>query len=248
MLSVNSYTASRSYTLYAAAAHSEDGWNVPGGLHGGLQVKHQLNNWAVVLAAGDGSRLRGLKRDERGIPIPKQFCSLQGGHCLWQEALQRAAAVAPLQRICSVVSEQHRQWWMPILSYLPEQNVIAQPLNRGTAYGILLPLLRIFERDPEATVVLLPADHYLRDEEVMTSSLRRAAELANADRGSIYLLAVEPDEPATELCTPERVGAILDRLGDSVASTGRAYFPAHVSLADQYLRMHLTRTHREIRI
>jgi mannose-1-phosphate guanylyltransferase len=322
-------------------------------------VKHRLNSWAVVLAAGDGSRLRGLTRNERGITIPKQFCSLQGGACLLQEALQRAAAVAPLQRICSVVSEKHRQWWMPILSYLPEQNVIAQPMNRGTAHGILLPLLRIFERDPDATVLLLPADHYLRDEEVMTFSLRRAAELANADRGSIYLLGVEPDEPDTELgyivpasrerdaavgvlrfvekpdeirarvlldqgalwnafimaasvrtllslfdsryaptiaamrdfegakleglyerlssvdfshdvlegkesmlrvltvphCgwtdlgTPERVGAILDRLQDSATATASpTYFPAHVSLADRYLRMHLDRVHREIRI
>ena len=322
-------------------------------------MKHRSNTWALVLAAGDGSRLRGLTRDERGIAIPKQFCSLQGGPCLLQEALQRAAAIASLQRICCVVAEQHRQWWMPILSYLLEQNVISQPLNRGTAYGILLPLLRIVEQDPDATVVLLPADHYLRDEDLMAFSLRRAAELANADRGSIYLLGVEPDEPDTELgyilpasreresavgvlrfiekpneirarvlldqgalwnvfimaasvrtllslfdsrydptiaamrgfegtnleslyerlssvdfsrdvlegkesmlrvltvphCgwtdlgTPERVGAILDRLQESATARARpAYFPAHVSLADQYMRMHLERAHREFRI
>ena len=85
------------------------------------------------------------------------------------------------------------------MSYLPEQNVISQPQNRGTAFGILLPLLRIMERDPDATVVLLPADHYLRDEKIMARSLRRAAALAHADRSSIYLLGVEPDEPDTEL-------------------------------------------------
>jgi mannose-1-phosphate guanylyltransferase len=104
-----------------------------------------------------------------------------------------------LQRVCNVVAEQHRQWWTPILSYLPEQNVITQPHNRGTAYGVLLPLLRIVERDPDAVVVLLPADHYLRDEQTMASSLRHAAELANSDRGSIYLLGMEPDMPDTEL-------------------------------------------------
>jgi mannose-1-phosphate guanylyltransferase len=155
--------------------------------------------WALVLAAGEGSRLRGLTRDERGVAVPKQFCSLQGGPCLLQEALQRAAAVAPLQRICTVVAEQHRQWWTPLLSYLPEQNVIAQPQNKGTAHGILLPLLRIAERDPDAIIVLLPADHYLHDEAIMALSLRRAAQLAAADCGSIYLLGVEPDEPDAEL-------------------------------------------------
>jgi mannose-1-phosphate guanylyltransferase len=116
-----------------------------------------------------------------------------------QEALQRASAVAPLSKICSIVAAQHREWWTPVLNYLPEQNIIVQPENRGTAHGILLPLLRIAERDPDATVVLLPADHYIRDEEIMAAALRRAAALAQSDCGSIYLLGVEPDEPDTEL-------------------------------------------------
>jgi mannose-1-phosphate guanylyltransferase len=162
-------------------------------------MKHRLDTWALVLAAGEGSRLHSLTRDERGVAVPKQFCSLQGGPCLLQEALQRAATVAALPRICSVVAEQHRQWWAPILSYLPEQNVISQPQNRGTAFGILLPLLRILERDPDATVVLLPADHYLSDEKIMAGALGRAAALAHSDRSSIFLLGVEPDEPDSEL-------------------------------------------------
>src|SRR6202044_2004726 len=162
-------------------------------------MKQRFDAWAVVLAAGEGSRLHSLTRDEQGIAVPKQFCSLRGGPCLLQEALQRAASVAPLERICSVVAEQHRPWWRPLLNYLPEENVISQPQNRGTAFGILLPLLRIVERDPDAPVVMLPADHYLSDEKVMAGALRRAAALAHADRGSIYLLGVEPDEPDTEL-------------------------------------------------
>ena len=176
-------------------------------------MKHPSNTWALVLAAGEGSRLRGLTRNDAGVIVPKQFCSLQGGPSLLQEALQRASAVAALQRVCSVVAEQHRQWWTPILSYLPERNVITQPHNRGTAYGVLLPLLRIVARDPDAVVVLLPADHYLRDEETMASSLRRAAELADSDRGSIYLLGMEPDAPDTELgyilpTSRSRMGAV----------------------------------------
>lgn len=177
-------------------------------------MRHRFVTWALVLAAGEGSRLSSLTRNEQGVVLPKQFCSLQGGPCLLQEALQRAASVAPLQRICSVVAEQHRQWWTPLLSYLPEKNVISQPQNRGTAFGILLPLLQIVERDADATVVLLPADHYLRDEKVMARSLRRAAVLAQADRSSIYLLGVEPDEPDTEL------GYILPATGAQYGVSG----------------------------
>jgi len=52
--------------------------------------------WAVVLAAGEGSRLRALTTTSSGIAVPKQFCSLRGGASLLEEALQRAAAVAPM--------------------------------------------------------------------------------------------------------------------------------------------------------
>jgi mannose-1-phosphate guanylyltransferase len=162
-------------------------------------MKHRLNTWALVLAGGAGSRLHGLTRNAHGVVVPKQFCSLQGGPSLLQEALQRAAAVAPMQRVCTVVADQHRQWWGEMLSYLPEENVIVQPQNRGTAHGILLPLVRIAERDPDATVVMLPADHYLSDEDILVHSLREAALHASTNRDSIYLLGIQPDEPDTEL-------------------------------------------------
>jgi mannose-1-phosphate guanylyltransferase len=162
-------------------------------------VKHRLHTWALVLAGGEGSRLQGLTRNVHGVVVPKQFCSLQGGPSLLQEALQRAATVAPMQRVCTVVAAQHRQWWTSMVGYLRGQNVIVQPHNRGTAHGILLPLLRIAEMDSEATVVLLPADHHLRNEEIMIESLREAAELARAQSDSIYLLGIEPEEPDAEL-------------------------------------------------
>jgi mannose-1-phosphate guanylyltransferase len=162
-------------------------------------LKHRLNTWALVLAAGEGTRLHDLTRNVHGVVVPKQFCSLQGGPSLLQEALQRAATVAPMTRVCTVVAAQHRHWWTSMLSYLPERNVIVQPQNRGTAHGILLPLLRVLDRDPDATLVMLPADHYLRDEDVMIAALRQASELAHANPDAIYLLGVVPEEVDPEL-------------------------------------------------
>lgn len=162
-------------------------------------MAHRLHTWALVLAGGEGSRLQGLTRNVHGVVVPKQFCSLQGGPSLLQEALQRAATVASMQRVCTVVAAQHRQWWASMLGYLRPRNVIVQPHNRGTAHGILLPLVRIAEMDPDATVVLLPADHHLRNEEIMVESLRDAAELASTQPESIYLLGIEPEEADAEL-------------------------------------------------
>ena len=160
---------------------------------------NHASTWAVVLAGGEGRRLRALTYNADGIPVPKQYCSLQGGPCLLEDALQRASAVAPFRHLCAVVAAGHRRWWDGLVGNLLEQNVIVQPHNRGTAHGVLLPLLHILARDPDAHVVLLPADHYVGDERTLATALRRAAELARVNDRAVYLLGIEPEAPDTEL-------------------------------------------------
>src|SRR5262249_40118573 len=58
-----------------------------------------MSTWALVLAAGEGSRLRALTT-HRGVAVPKQFCSLVGGPSLLEEAVLRAEAIVPRQRVC----------------------------------------------------------------------------------------------------------------------------------------------------
>jgi hypothetical protein len=84
---------------------------------------------------------------------------------LLEEQLDRAAALASRPRICAVVTqEQRRRLESSPLWFLPESNVFAHPEKVGTAHGILLALLRISERDPEARVVLLPSTQHTHDE------------------------------------------------------------------------------------
>jgi len=157
------------------------------------------NTWAVVLAGGDGSRLREICTTDAGEMIPKQFCSLLRETCLLEDAIKRARAVAISQHICSVVAEQHRRWWSSALKTLLPQNIFVQPENRGTAHGILLALLQIERRAPNSIVVLLPGDHYLTDETTMARSLRTAANLAADNASLVYLLGAEPDHPDQDL-------------------------------------------------
>jgi mannose-1-phosphate guanylyltransferase len=163
------------------------------------EMNHGATAWAVVLAGGEGSRLQALTRNSRGAAVPKQFCSLRGGPCLLEDALGRALAIAPHRRMCTIVASQHRHWWNGLFTDLPDGNLIVQPRNRGTAHGILLPLLHILARDPDAHVVILPADHYVRDERTLAISLRQVAELARANDRDIFLLGMEPEAPDTEL-------------------------------------------------
>lgn len=155
--------------------------------------------WAIVLAAGEGTRLSTLTTDSNGRSIPKQFCSLDGGHSLLDEAMQRARRVVPREQLCVIVAEQHRRYWQRALWALPAGNVIVQPQNRGTANGILLATLKILERDPLARIVFLPADHYVRDERALAGSLREAATSLTRNPDGLALVGIEPEEADPEL-------------------------------------------------
>jgi mannose-1-phosphate guanylyltransferase len=162
-------------------------------------MSNRQHTWALVLAAGEGSRLRTLTTDASGVAIPKQFCSLHGGTSLLLDTLRRAHGFAARNRICAVVAESHRRWWSPDLWSLHRANVTVQPANRGTANGILLPLLSILAQDPFAKVVFLPSDHYFADEAVVTRALHRAVEQVYTHPESLALLGIQPEEADAEL-------------------------------------------------
>lgn len=158
---------------------------------------HAGQSWAIVLAAGAGARLSRVTSDELGRVVPKQFCSLRGGRSLLRDALARAASVAPVERILVVVAAEHRPYFELELADLPRDNLIVQPRNRGTAAGILLPLLALLERDSDARVAVLPSDHYVRHERVLTTVLERAVRGLDDGARALTLLGITPDSAET---------------------------------------------------
>jgi mannose-1-phosphate guanylyltransferase len=152
-------------------------------------------DWAIVLAAGEGSRLRELTTDENGVVIPKQFCALGGRNTLLEAALRRAQRVAPLKRTLVVVAREHYPWWSRQLRALPAGSVIVQPRNRGTAPGALLPLLTVLARDQRARVLILPSDHFVADEDALAASARQAMDQVAREPERVALLGIAPDGP-----------------------------------------------------
>jgi len=163
------------------------------------QSTRSNHTWALVLAGGEGSRLRSLTTRPCGTSVPKQFCSLRGGHTLLEDALKRGAGITAAERICTIVAQQHREWWAEPLRALTAPNVIVQPRNRGTGIGLLYSLLQLLPRDPLANVVLLPADHYVRDEVILRDAIEMALRRLAAEPTAPVLLGVEPEEIDTEL-------------------------------------------------
>jgi mannose-1-phosphate guanylyltransferase len=154
--------------------------------------------WAIVLAGGEGSRLRPVMTEVYGIDVPKQYCAFKGHEPLVRMALRRAMMLTARERVVTIVSDHHRQWWEPILSDLPRDNILVQPCNRGTACGLLLPLVHVLLEDPHAVVVVLPSDHYVDDEAVFGRTVRKAVKVVRDAADSIVLLGIRPDRPDSE--------------------------------------------------
>jgi mannose-1-phosphate guanylyltransferase len=157
----------------------------------------QRNIWAIVLAGGDGQRLSTLTRHANGVCTPKQYCSLNGGHSLLQLSLQRALAVTTRKHIVTVVTEVHRRWWEREFLRLSYSPLVVEPCNRGTGFGVLLPLLVIARSDPDAGVILIPSDHYVEHEDLLAEFLRHATAPETLEGDKLTLLGITPNAPDT---------------------------------------------------
>jgi len=162
-------------------------------------MRSSRNTWAVVLAAGDGTRLSTLTTDSAGNAVPKQFCSLDGGRSLLHEAVLRAGRVVPADRVYVMVSDQHRRYWARMRWAMREANTIVQPANCGTAHGILLAVLSILARDPFARILFVPADHHVRDEVALAGAARTAVARAGHNARGLAMVGIEPEEPDPDL-------------------------------------------------
>lgn len=154
--------------------------------------------WTIVLAGGEGERLRPLMTRWLGQHRPKQYCTFVGNHSMLRHTLNRAEQLTSIERMRVVVARHHEPRLWDRLNDQHEAAIIAQPRNRDTAPGIFLPLTYIATRDPEATVVILPSDHFVHPQEAFLAAIRRAVQVVDYHPEKLILLGVRPDTAETE--------------------------------------------------
>jgi len=155
------------------------------------------NRWGVVLAGGEGTRLRTLVKLICGEERPKQFCPLFDGRTLLAQTLRRAALTIPRSQLLVSVAEHHRKWYLQEAG-LPTDQLIVQPSNRGTAPAIVHSVLSVAQIDENALVAILPSDHHYSNESRFAAALESA--FAGAERCShaVVMLGARADYPETE--------------------------------------------------
>jgi mannose-1-phosphate guanylyltransferase len=154
--------------------------------------------WAVVLAGGEGVRLRALTRRICGDQRPKQYVALFDGRSLLDQTLDRVARLVPRSRTVVVTLWSHSRYFSGAFTAEPAPHVLVQPADRGTGPGVLFPSQWIAWRDPGATVVIVPSDHFVLEEAAFMDHVRRVADWVGDHPDRLVLLGARPTGPEVE--------------------------------------------------
>jgi len=148
----------------------------------------------VILSGGSGTRLWPVSRKL----YPKQFIPLHGNRSLFQDTLMRTCSLAQdIQVPIVVCNEEHR--FMAAeqirLEGLRSANIILEPVGRNTAPAIGLAALCAQQRDPEATILVLPADHIMQSNDEFHQAIECA--LGLAENNHLVTFGIKPHAPET---------------------------------------------------
>ena len=147
----------------------------------------------VVLCGGAGTRMWPLSRGN----FPKQFLNLFGNQSLLQDTVERVESIPNMQSAMLVCNHEHRFVVGDQLSGLESRprRIIVEPASRNTAPAICAAALLLQREGPDALMLVLPADHIIKNVEAFSIAVATAA-LA-ATKGKIVTFGITPTSPHT---------------------------------------------------
>jgi len=160
------------------------------------------NYYAVIMAGGSGTRLWPLSR----YHLPKQALQLIGERTMLQHAVDRLSPILPVERVFIVTAAEYAPLLSAQVPNIPPGNFITEPSARGTAGAIGLAAVYLQQRDPEAVMAVLTADHFIRSVDVFRQVLQAAYHVAQ--QGHMVTLGIRPGYPATGFGYIRRGGQI----------------------------------------
>jgi mannose-1-phosphate guanylyltransferase len=155
--------------------------------------------WAIILAGGDGVRLRPLVRLIHGDDRPKQYAVLVGTRSLLRRTLERVARAVPPGNTVVVSRWDHAEFLRAEFAGRPIPWVLLQPGDRGTAAGVLFPACWVHRRAPGATIAVLPSDHCIADEPQFMAHVAAAVAFVERNPRRVVLLGAPPTWPDSDL-------------------------------------------------
>ena len=168
-------------------------------------------DYVVIMAGGSGTRLWPLSR--KGMP--KQLLPIIGGKSLLQLAYQRALTLVTASCVFICAGRSHMDVIARQLPDVPSENLLAEPVGRDSLAAVSWSMATIAERDPDAAVAVLSADHVITPEEAFTAALKQALSAAAADPAALVTCGVIPLSAHT--------GYGYLHVGEPVDETGKVF-------------------------
>ena len=148
--------------------------------------------YAVIMAGGGGTRFWPWSREKS----PKQVLPILSNRPMIWETVERVRPFVPAEQIMIVTASWQARELQKQVPQIPANNILREPQGRNTAPCLCLAALYIQQRDPEAVMAVLPADHFISDRKLFLQTLKGAAQFA-AEQNFLVTLGIQPTEPET---------------------------------------------------
>lgn len=145
------------------------------------------------MAGGSGTRFWPMSR----VAKPKQFLDIiDSGKTFLRMTYNRFTQTIPQENVLIVASEQYHDLIREQLPQIPEENILLEPLKRNTAPCIAYAIYKLRKKNPDATVVIAPADHLITGEQAFNATIDRALNFVSHN-DHILTIGIEPTRPDT---------------------------------------------------
>ena len=148
---------------------------------------------AVIMAGGSGTRFWPQSRRH----LPKQLLPLAGPKTMIQNTVDRVGRFISAESVWIVTNSGQAVETARQLPEVPAGNILIEPCGRNTAPCIGLAAIHLLKRDPDAEMLVMPADHVIGTKEQFEAGVKGALEIIKQDPKALVLFGVSPDFPAT---------------------------------------------------
>lgn len=152
------------------------------------------NDTYVVIALGNTASINFWPYSRK--QKPKQFLDFFGiGKSLLQTTYEQSKGICPEENIYITVSKDHAHWVAEQLPHVSAHQILHEPVRRNSAPCIAYACYKIKQRDPNAVIVVTPTDHIILGEVAFVRDIRKAVEVASADRDKLLVVGIKPHKP-----------------------------------------------------
>ncbi len=160
------------------------------------------SKYCVIMAGGIGSRFWPMSRQA----CPKQFLDILGtGKSFIRHTFERFAKIVPNENFLIVTNRRYKELVMEHIPELGESQILCEPIGRNTAPCIAYAAHTLHKLDPEAMMIVSPADHLILNEEEFINIVNNCCDFA-ADSNSLMTIGIEPSRPETGYGYIQRTG------------------------------------------